>query len=452
MKIVLIGAASAQFGLGTIGDIFQSKALEGSHIALVDINAQGLQQVYEEAQQYIHKQKLNFSLSYTTNRAEALVDARFVIISIETAPRFSLWEQDWHIPQQYGFWQVYGENGGPGGIFHSLRILPPILSICEDIMKISPTAWVFNYSNPMTAIGTTVYRKYPQLKFVGLCHEIASLERYLPDMLDTAFEDLELQAAGLNHFSVLVSATYKSSQKDAYQDILQKAHAFFANEPGFSDLWAKYQKTGKINHQEGHNHRFRIEGQPIKQWADRGVFKEILTTYNLLPITWDSHIGEYIGWAHHSADHRGIKDFYALYKTMLSHAQRPQIEAELKERVVLVIEGILANSGYIEPAVNIPNDGYLPSLPQDIVVEVPAKIYANKIEGVSFPNYPRGFLALLRNYVGVYDLTAMAVLTKEKKYVLQALLACPQVHNADNAKELVDVMMQVQLPYLSYLQ
>ena len=33
------------------------------------------------------------------------------------------------------FKQIYGENGGPGGLFHSLRITPAILDICEDINK-----------------------------------------------------------------------------------------------------------------------------------------------------------------------------------------------------------------------------------------------------------------------------------------------------------------------------
>ena len=37
-KIVLIGAGSTQFGLGTIGDIFKSKVLEGSTIVLHDLS------------------------------------------------------------------------------------------------------------------------------------------------------------------------------------------------------------------------------------------------------------------------------------------------------------------------------------------------------------------------------------------------------------------------------
>ena len=42
-KIVLIGAGSANFGLGTISDIYKSKILEGSTITLHDINAKTLE-------------------------------------------------------------------------------------------------------------------------------------------------------------------------------------------------------------------------------------------------------------------------------------------------------------------------------------------------------------------------------------------------------------------------
>ena len=39
VKIVLIGAGSAVFGLGTVSDVFQSSVLEGATITLLDIKA-----------------------------------------------------------------------------------------------------------------------------------------------------------------------------------------------------------------------------------------------------------------------------------------------------------------------------------------------------------------------------------------------------------------------------
>ena len=128
-RIVLIGAGSTNFGLGTISDIFKSKFLEGSTIVLHDINPKSLNKTAEIANKYKNKLKTNFTIIATTNRKEALKDANFCIISIEIGKRFDLWDQDWKLPLQYGIKQIYGENGGPGGLFHSLRIIPVIIEI-----------------------------------------------------------------------------------------------------------------------------------------------------------------------------------------------------------------------------------------------------------------------------------------------------------------------------------
>ena len=200
-KIVLIGAGSQNFGLGVIGDIFKSKTLEGSKIVLHDINGESLKLTHKIAEDFKDKLNINVEISSTTSRQEALKNADFCIISIEVGHRFNLWDQDWKIPLQYGIKQVYGENGGPGGLFHALRIIPPILDICEDISSICPEAFVFNYSNPMQRICHAVTTKFPELKFIGLCHEIASMERQLPDLMKTDFSNINFRAGGLNHFT-----------------------------------------------------------------------------------------------------------------------------------------------------------------------------------------------------------------------------------------------------------
>jgi alpha-galactosidase len=105
-QIVLIGAGSAQFGYGTIGDILQSKVLEGSHIVLHDINPNTLTLVEKNGRAFIEEHKLPFTLSATTDRSAAFAGADFLVISIEVGNRFELWEQDWRVPQQYGVQQA----------------------------------------------------------------------------------------------------------------------------------------------------------------------------------------------------------------------------------------------------------------------------------------------------------------------------------------------------------
>jgi len=452
MKIVLIGAGSAQFGRVSLGDIFQSKILEGSQIALVDINPVTLGKMEKMATDFLVKNHRPFTLTATTNRKEALKGADAVVISIEIGQRFQLWDLDWTLPQEYGIQQVYGENGGAGGTFHALRITPAILEICDDVAAIWPDALVINYSNPMTAITTTVLRKYPQMKFIGLCHEIASLERYLPGILNTPFENLSLRAAGLNHFSVLLEAVYKDSKKNAYPDILEKAPAFFEKEPGYSDLLACARKNGTVYQTEGNSRRTVLKGvTSTKPWADRQLFKLILEQYHLLPITTDSHLGEYIQWASDVADLKGIKDFYAFYQMSLA-PQKKEIDTHIHERLVYILEGFTTDSGYEEPAINTCNGNLIPDIPPWIAVEVPAKIGSGGARGIAFPDYPKGFGALLRNYCGAYDLIAEAVLKKSRNYVIQSLLANPVVHICRNIPEMVDTMIDRQRPWLDYLK
>ncbi len=448
-RIVLIGAGSAQFGFSTMGDIFQSQVLAGSHVVLHDINPTTLARVEAQGREFIQEHNLPFTLSATTSRPEALQGADFCVISIEVGSRFDLWEMDWRIPQQFGIRQVYGENGGPGGLFHSLRIIPPILDICGDVMKICPDAWVFNFSNPMSRICTTVHRQYPDLKLVGLCHEIASLRHYLPPMLETPYEQLHIRAGGLNHFSILLQATYRATGQDAYPDIRARAPAFFASLPGLRDVEAYAAQTGKWPTTPEEYRQIPVS----KPWSERGLFKVLLEQFGYLPITTDSHLGEYIQWAYDAVDHEGILDFYAMYKHFcLNRVEEPKIELKLTERVIPIIEGILTDAGYEEEAVNLPNAGLIADLPDWIAVEVPAIVDAGGVHGVPLPNYPKAFGGLLLNQAAVHDMTAEAVLSGARAVVLQALLVDPIVDKCAAMDKMLDVVLEAQKKYLRYIK
>jgi len=434
-RIVLIGAGSTNFGLGTIGDIFKSKNLIGSTIILHDINDKYLKKSEEIAKKYLNKLNLNFKLEATTSRKNALQNADFCIISIEVAPRFDLWDQDWKVPLQYGFKQVFGENGGPGGLFHSLRVTRPIIEICDDINNICPDAFVFNYSNPMQRVCQTVTTKYPKMKFVGMCHEIASMERHLPDIMDTPFHNIEYRAGGLNHFSILVEAKYKDSGKDAYPVIREKGPGYFKKSINDHEVWG--QKPG----------------------GERGVFFELFNKYNYLPITTDSHLGEYLQWAYSVADHEAILDFYtkyrkkclSFYESENSYKDYFDLSKKPKERIVAIIEGIVSNLNYEEAAVNLPNKGYIKYLPENIVVEVPGIVGKDGIKGIKLENYPADFASLLMNQTSVMRLTAEAVLEQSKSKALKALLADPVVDNAVAAEKLLNNMIELQKEHLGYL-
>ncbi len=448
-KIVLVGAGSLQFGAGMLGDVFQSAYLEQAEIILNDINEAAAKRTQEVANAFISEHGLKQAVRVESDLAKALSGADFVVISIEVGNRFALWDMDWKIPQQYGIGQVYGENGGPGGLFHSLRIIPPILEICSQVMEHAPYATIFNYSNPMSRITTTVHRAYPGIKFIGMCHEIASLERHLAPMLEQPRDNIHYRAGGLNHFSVMTDVTYVDSGKSAYDDVRARAESYFGAQPGYSEILEASRCTGKAVDTEGWMDIDLSHVTEIRPWSDRWLFKVILDRFGALPITYDSHFGEYIQWAHDCSDHRGILDFYTYYRSYLGNVT-PRIEAKLHERVVPIIEGMITGNGYEEAAVNIPNAGFIEDLPDWIAVEVPANVDGSGVHGISV-DVPVGIRGLLSNQIGVHNLITEAILQAKKDLVVQALLVDPVVTVSRGIPELVDHMIAEQRPWLDYL-
>lgn len=424
-KIVLIGAGSAQFGLGTLADILLSEVLEGCTVSLLDINPETLGMVEKISKEAIDKKELNFKIEATTNREDAFSDADFIICSIETGDRFDLWEQDYTIPRKIGSNQVLGENGGPGGLFHSLRQIKSMMPICEDVLKICPNALFINFSNPMSRICLAIKRKYPQLHFVGLCHEIHFLAMHLPRMLDKPFDNFKFKAGGLNHFGVLLEIEYKDTGKDAYPEIREKAYSYLEN------------------------------GREV------GLIKEIFRIYDYLPYTTDSHFGEYIHWANEVYNEADVRNFVDIYKAMCRHetetlrklAEKNKLRRWLKksgERAIPIIEGVIINSGHEETSVNIPNDNLISNLPKDLVTEGPAIINKNGVTGIKLGEMPKGLAGLMRNQASVQDLVVEAALKKDKDIALQALLVDPVVDSLSQAEMILDEMVKLQKEYLPF--
>jgi alpha-galactosidase len=421
-KIVLIGAGSLTFGLGSVGSILESEVLSGSTICLHDINEETLEVVNQTCQNALQERDLDFIIESTTDRKEALKDATFIINSIEITPRFGLLRWDFEFPMMYGSKQITGENGGPGGFFHSLRVIPPILDICEDIQKISPDAFFINFSNPMSRICLAIKRKFPTQRFVGLCHEIHNAIGWLPEILDTPFKNVEIKAGGLNHFGVILEANYRDTGKDAYPDIRKKAPAYL----------------DKINKE-----------------TDVALIKYILETYDYLPYTTDNHYGEYISWAWEVSNLYHGRQFwegYEKYSANVYERMKREIEKGRGsrlvraggERAIPIIEGILINDGHQEFSVNLPNQGIISNLPEDLIVECPAIVTNKGLEGINLGEYPKGLAALLNTQAAVQDLVVEAILTKSKKIALQALLADPVLTSATQAERILESMLELQ--------
>ena len=116
------------------------------------------------------------------------------------------------------------------------------------------------------------------------------------------------------------------------------------------------------------------------------------------------------------------------------------------------MEGILADTGHDELAVNIPNAGLIDNLPHDLVVEVPAVVDKDGVHGVKLGALPVGIAGLMHNQVAVHELTIEAVMTGSRQIALQALLVDPVVDSVRAAEKTLDVILDLQRPYLDYIR
>ena len=422
-KIVLVGAASASFGPKMIADAVLAPGLRGSTLALVDIDAQRLEVMAAYAQRLNVACDAGLNITHTTERAQALPEAEFVIISVAVR-RDELWQLDFELPLRHGIKQVLGENGGPGGLSHTLRNVPIILDIARDVERLAPNALVMNFSNPESRIGLALSR-YTGLRFVGLCHGIGMAYESIGRMTGIHPDDLTATAAGLNHFCWVLDVRRKSTGEDVYP-LLRQADAHY--DPGYYSL---------------------------TRW--------LMRQYGWYPHPSDDHIGEYLAYAHtfcglegydfSAADRRRVERWAQIMRIAEGQDPAPTPEgtpalAPSGEFAFPIIASTLEDRHQRIEAVNIPNGGLIANLPAWAVVEVPAVAAADGVRGIQVGPLPDGIAALLTTQAHVQHLAVEAAVHGSRSLALQALLADPVVTDADAAERTLDALLKVHAAYL----
>jgi len=419
-KIVLIGAGSASFGLSSVCDLFaEREALWGSTVALVDINPQALASMVRVAQRMNAQAGYPFKIEAATDRREVLPGAGFVIISI-AVERNKRWRLDWEIPLKHGVKHVLGENGGPGGLFHAMRNIPPVLEICRDIEALCPEALVLNFTNPEGRICLAATR-YTRLQFVGLCHGIGMAQSVVSRALHLPVEEIDPKAAGLNHFTWLLELRRLSTGEDLY--------------PAFRKAMA--ERVEELEAQVG--------------WGLR-LSARLMDTYGYWPSPSDDHVGEYLSYAWELCGLDGY-DFEAAergaantYEDVRAYAAEERPVDELLdyrsgERAVAIITGMVHNTHQYELAVNVPNAGLIANLPEWAVVEVPAVIDASGVHGLRIGPLPAPIAAMCHNQVSVIDRMVEAAVHGDRNAALQALLLDPVISSISQAEAIFDELM-----------
>lgn len=419
VKIVIIGAGSASFGMACLCDAFLTRELWASELVLVDLDEQALNRMAGAAKRMNAELDAGFGISCETDRRLALAGADFVITSI-AINRIPLWKQDFAIPQKHGIRHLLGENGGPGAVFHTMRNIPVILGICRDMEELCPNALLINFTNPESRICLAI-NKYTRIRAIGLCHQIGEGLHIIGKIMGRDPESLSVKACGLNHFTWFKDIRDRDSGEDLYPELREK----------------------------------ELESEPEFEKLSRFMFHR----FGLFPTSGDGHLGEYVPYAHEMAYSGGYN--YAAYEIRRDDSAArldgiisgsvPVDSAILKpsgEKAFAIIKGIVADTNEVLDAVNLPNNGYIANLPADAIVEVPAVVCGSGVLGIGMGALPRGIAALCSSQINVQHLAVDAGALGDRELALQALLVDPNVPSAEAALAIFEELMEIHKPYL----
>ena len=93
---------------------------------------------------------------------------------------------------------------------------------------------------------------------------------------------------------------------------------------------------------------------------------------------------------------------------------------------------------------NVPNQGWIPGLPDGAVVEVPATVGPDGLIPRTMGPLPEAVLALLRTQVSINKLLVEAYEESSRSKLLQALLLDPTCHSYRQSVHLIDRMFELQ--------
>ena len=444
-KITVIGAGSASFGENTLSALMRSERLRGSSLALVDRNPQALDIVGRLAQRLNREWNSRMTITTHAHHHQALEGAEFVVSAIEVGPREDLWRSDYEIPLKYGVRQPYAENGGPGGFAHAARNIGPVMEIVRDMEQICPSAWFINFTNPMIRICDTVNR-HSRIRAVGLCHQIfigytfvgmiigkdlgidvpEGITGMHSDILQAPLHDqimkqvvplVDIRAAGLNHFSWILSIHDRRTGEDLY--------------PLFRERWGAYD--------------------PAFEPLTRRVFD----AFGLFPVPGDTHLCEYLPWVSDPVTKPWEKYHIKLYDWDLWAGMRDFSLDRLKEMAdgVMTVEGLLNTdsegalemieniagaSTHYHLAANLPNQGQIPNLPLGAAVETPVAVDGAGIHPVHVGSLPEPIAELCRRELTAAQLCVDAAIEGDRQKALQCLLLDPVINDIELAGQILD--------------
>ena len=425
MKIAVIGGGSSYTPELMEGIINHKDSLPVTEVVLIDI-PEGEEKVSINtafAKRMAEKAGLPISVRYTLDRREGLKDASFVIAQIRVGG-LDAREKDERIPLKY---DVIGqETTGPGGFFKALRTIPVMLSICHDMEEVCKDAWLINFTNP-SGIITEAILKNTKVKCIGLCNVSINMRYDAAERLSVSPDELDCRFIGLNHLSVMNHAYYQGKDRILDAVSVENTESVVKNIQKDAEMDAVAKELGCLL-------------SPYMQYFY--TEKEALQHEKM----------EAIGLTGtRAAQVKEVeKNLFECYKD-INLREKPAALAKrggarYSMAAICLIDSIYNDTNDVQ-VVDVFNNGIIPQLPDDVVIEVNCRIGRNGATPLA-SDVPASVLGLIGQVKAYEEYTIEAAITGDRNKALIALLNNPLIHDVRDAKGILNELLEAHRAYL----
>jgi 6-phospho-beta-glucosidase len=415
VKVAVVGGGSTYTPELVEGFARRTDRFPVDRLVLLDIDPGRLSIVGALADRMLGRAGWAGELRLTGDRDEALEGADFVIVQLRVGGQRARY-QDETIPGKFGC--IGQETTGPGGFAKGLRTIPVVLELAEETARRgAPGAWFVDFTNPTGMVTQALLDE--GYRALGLCNVAIGLQRRFARHFGVEPERVRLEHVGLNHLSweraVLVDGV------DRLPEILAEHIDLVADE---TDMPAELIRSiGAIP--SYYLHYYYLTPEVVEQQkTGRPRAEEVMDIEEgLLELYKDPALDT----KPELLEHRGGA-FYS-------------------EAAAQLVASLHAGTGDVQ-VVNVRNDGSIPNLDADAVIETPARIDRDGAHPLPLAALDDHMLGLVQHAKAYERLAIRAAVRGDRTTALRALMTNPLVPGYRVAVEMLDVLLEANRAHL----
>jgi len=415
VKVAVVGAGSTYTPELVEGFGSRTDRIAVDELALLDIDAERLDVVGGLARRILRRVGWRGELVTTGDRDRALDGADFVVVQLRVGgQRARLVDET--MPLMFGC--IGQETTGPGGFAKALRTVPVVLDLAEEVAKrAAPGAWIVDFTNP-TGIVTQALLDDGH-RAIGLCNVGIGLQRRIAGLLDVPAERVELEHVGLNHLSW--ERAVRVDGRDVLPELLNTHGAALAEAV---DLPVELVRA--------------LRALPSSYLRYYYLTREVLEHQRTHPTRAEEVMDIESGLLELYADPSLDR------KPELLERRGGAFYSEAAAQLIASLHDGLGD----RQIVDVRNEGAVPDMAADAVVEVAARIDQAGAHPEPVSPLPPEMMGLVEHAKAYERLTVAAATSGDRTITLKALMTNPLVGDYSVASSLLDALLEANRPHL----